>query len=57
MTFIWLGLSISLLGLALLSIFGLLGSGESTLSIWGFRIGLLLMLAGISLSLFVDQAL
>ncbi len=57
MTFIWLGLGLSLLGLALLSIFGLLGSGESTLSIWGFRIGLLLMLAGISLSLFVDQAL
>ncbi len=57
MTFIWLGLGISLLGLALLSTFGLLGSGESTLSIWGFRIGLLLMFAGISLSLFVDQAL
>ena len=57
MTFIWLGLGLSLLGLALLSIFGLLGSGESTLSIWGFRIGLLLMVAGISLSLFVDQAL
>ncbi len=57
MTFIWLSLGLSLLGLALLSIFGLLGSGESTLSIWGFRIGLLLMLAGISLSLFVDQTL
>jgi len=56
-TFIWLSLGLSLLGLALLSIFGLLGSGESTLSIWGFRIGLLLMLAGISLSLFVDQTL
>ena len=57
MTFIWLGLGLSLLGVVLLSIFGLLGSGESTLSTWGFRIGLFLMLAGISLSLFVDQAL
>ncbi len=49
MTLIWLGLGISLLGLALLSIFGLLGSRESTLSIWGYRIGLLLMFAGLSL--------
>ncbi len=57
MTFIWLGLGLFLLGLTLLSIFGLLGSGESTLNIWGFRIGLLLMLAGISLTLFIDQTL
>ena len=57
MTFIWLGLGLSLLGLALLSIFGLMGSGESALSIWGFRMGLLLMLAGVSFSLFVDWVL
>jgi hypothetical protein len=56
-TFIWLGLGLFLLGLALLSISGLLGSGESTLSTWGFRIGLLLMFAGVSLSLLFDWAL
>ena len=49
MTLIWLGLGISLLGLALLSIFGLSGSGDSPLTFWGYRIGLLLMFAGLSL--------
>ena len=57
MTFIWLGLGLFLLGLTLLSISGLLGSGESPLSTWGFRIGLLLMFAGVSLSLLFDWAL
>ena len=48
-TLIWLGLGISLLGLALLSIFGLSGSGYSAVSVWGYRIGLLLMFVGLSL--------
>ncbi len=48
-TLIWLGLGISLLGLALLSIFGLSGSGYSAVSVWGYRVGLLLMFAGLSL--------
>ncbi len=53
MTLIWLGLGISLLGLALLSVFGLSGSGDSAVSVWGYRIGLLLMAAGLSLSVAV----
>ncbi len=49
MGFIWLGLSVCLLGLLLLSIFGLSGSANSILSLWGYRIGLLLLLLGLSL--------
>ncbi len=50
MALIWLGLGVFLLGLVLLSIFGLSGSGSSTLSVWGYRVGLVLMLLGLSLS-------
>lgn len=50
MTFIWLGLGVFLLGLLLLSIFGLSGSADSTLGVWGYRIGLVLMLLGLSVS-------
>ena len=56
-TLIWLGLSVSLLGLALLFVFGLFGSGDSFLNVWGYWLGLVLMFAGLSLSLFIDMAL
>ena len=48
MAFIWLGLSVFLLGLLLLSIFGLSGSANSPFRLWGYRIGLLLLLLGLS---------
>ncbi len=53
MTLIWLGLGISVLGLVLLSVFGLTGSGDSAVGVWGYRFGLLLMFAGLALSVAV----
>jgi hypothetical protein len=52
-TLIWLGLGISVLGLVLLSVFGLTGSGDSAVGVWGYRFGLLLMFAGLALSVAV----
>ena len=55
--FIWLGLILSMMGLVFISFYGLFGSGDSVVMTWSYRLGLLFMFAGLSLSLFGDLAL
>lgn len=48
---IWLGLFLSLLGFVLLTVCGLVFTGNQALSQWGFRIGVGLLLVGFVLTI------
>jgi len=49
---IWLGLSLSLLGFILLTVFGLIWPGDpGGLNQWGFKIGIALLLLGFVLTI------
>lgn len=45
----WIGLAVSILGTVLLTIFGVIWIKDDPLVTWGFRLGLVLMLIGVSL--------
>lgn len=48
---IWLGLALSLVGLILVTVFGLIWTGaKPALRDWGFRIGIGLLIVGFSLT-------
>jgi len=46
---VWIGLAISAVGLLLLTSFGLVWVKDSFVHTWGFRVGIALTLAGVSL--------
>ncbi len=46
---VWIGLAVSMAGLLLLTIFGLVWVKDTFVHTWGFRVGIALMLAGVSL--------
>lgn len=48
---IWLGLSLSLFGFILLTVCGLVWTGDQSLSQWGFKIGVALLLLGFVLTI------